>query len=261
MKSLVKGLLSTVVVIGALVAVVPGATAAGCTTTVGVNNVFAHEGSNGGSTLMTFTVSATTTTGCDANGSVAWKTLDGTATVPGGDYAAGDGVLYWTGQSVAKTVTVEVFRDVAPEDDENFTVVLSNPVGVTIDRSRDVGIGIVGDDDGRVWGPVVVDIQGGKVCWTPHACKVTVSINAVANAPVTVSVSTVDGTAKAGVDFVGIDAGLVTIPAGKNAAAVTVQLLPDERGERVEEFGLVISDPSTGTIGNPKSTVTVIPQQ
>ncbi|HVK22232.1 MAG TPA: Calx-beta domain-containing protein [Actinokineospora sp.] len=251
MKTLVKGLLA--VIAATLLPVAPAAHATGCTTAVAVNSTVAHEGSDSQHTLVTFTVTATPSTGCTPSGSVKWATKDGTANTA--DYVAAQGELQLGTQNL---ITVYVNRDTEAEPDETFYLVLSNPTtGVVIQRGAGIGTAIVLDDDGQVWGPPVTEIQGGKVCWIPDSCKVSVSISKVANHPVTVKYSTFDITAKGGYDYLAVDNATVTIPAGKNAATITIELMPNEPGEDVEEFGIVISEPSAGTLGNIKSIVTI----
>ncbi|WP_436492459.1 Calx-beta domain-containing protein [Actinokineospora sp. HUAS TT18] len=251
---LVKGLLATAAIVGTIIAA-PQAGATGCSTTVAINSTIVHEGSDALRTAVTFTVTSTASTGCTPSGTVDWATKDGTADET--DYEAGQGTLLLTGQN---TITVYVKRDIDAENNESFHVALSNPsTGVTINSRFAIGTATVLDDDGRVWGPVMTEIQGGKVCWVPNDCKIPVKITKAPNIAVTVKYSTIDGTAKGGYDYVAADNATLTIPAGKTEAYISIQLLPSEGREGVEEFGILISDPSAGFLGNPKSTVTVNP--
>lgn len=258
MKSLVKCLLTTFALASVLVPGAPGAAAAGCVTLVGITSTGAHEGTDqSGRTLLAFAVEVTASTGCTPTGTVEWTTVDGSAKTADGDYEGGSGVIETTGP---KVLTVAVKRDILPEDDETFAVVLHNPsAGVVIARGREVAIGTIRDDDGLVWGPPVAVIEGGKVCWVPSSCKIPVKISHTPNHPVTVRYATFDGTAIGGKDFVATKDGLLTFPAGKNVAVIEVQVLPDEVREDKEEFTVVIYDPSAGTLGNDTAVVTIVP--
>lgn len=74
--------------------------------------------------------------------SVAYTTVDGTATAPG-DYAATTGVLAWlAGDGANKTIQIPIVADGSPEAAEQFTVVLSDPTGATLGARTTVRITI-----------------------------------------------------------------------------------------------------------------------
>lgn len=77
---------------------------------------------------------------------VAWQTVNGTATAPS-DFRAATGTLTIPAGATAKTVTVRVRGDDVRERDELFTVVLSTPVGATIVDGT--GQGRIRNDDAR----------------------------------------------------------------------------------------------------------------
>jgi Calx-beta domain/RTX calcium-binding nonapeptide repeat (4 copies) len=66
----------------------------------------------------------------------------------------------------------------------------------------------------------------------------TIDLSAPANEDVLLTYSTMDGTAVAGSDFVGVTNGQVTIPAGSTSATVLIELLADDVPEAVETFKL-----------------------
>ncbi len=78
----------------------------------------------------------------------------------------------------------------------------------------------------------------------PNSMHFTITMNTTLSVPVTVRIKTVDGTAKAGLDYVGITNQLVTIPAGRTTAWVSVLLKLDFLNEPAETFSLVLFDPS-----------------
>lgn len=83
----------------------------------------APEDASGGE--VTLTVSYTGNNSC-APGSVDWATGDGTA-LPGQDYTAGSGTLDFPAGGGTREIHVAITDDVSEEDDESFTVILSNP--------------------------------------------------------------------------------------------------------------------------------------
>jgi hypothetical protein len=66
----------------------------------------------------------------------------------------------------------------------------------------------------------------------------TIDLSVPWNEDVVLTYSTVNGTAVAGSDFVGISHGQVTIPAGSTSATVLVDLLADDQPELTESFTL-----------------------
>ena len=66
----------------------------------------------------------------------------------------------------------------------------------------------------------------------------TIDLSAPTNEDVLLTYSTIDGTAMAGSDFVGVSHGQVTIPAGSTSATVLIELLADDVPEAVESFNL-----------------------
>src|SRR5262249_58992087 len=79
-----------------------------------------------------------------APATVHYATRDGTATA-GKDYVATSGTLRFEPGERQKTVAVEVIGDTVPEDNETFTVELSDAVGADIRRA--VGTCTILDDD------------------------------------------------------------------------------------------------------------------
>jgi len=101
-----------------------------------------YASGTGGTSLATFVVtlaqpSATAVT-------VNYATSNGTAT-SGSDYVGATGSITFAPGETSKTVTVVVLGDTAAEGSENFTVLLSNPIGTTIVDGS--GRGTIVDDE------------------------------------------------------------------------------------------------------------------
>ncbi|ANW00269.1 Calx-beta domain-containing protein [Bradyrhizobium icense] len=101
----------------------------------------------------------------------------------------------------------------------------------------------------------------------------TIDLSAPANEDVLITYSTIDGTAKAGSDFVGVSHGQVTIPAGSTSATILIDVLADDLPETVESFSLqleaavgtssgapllVASSSAVGSIAPPAPNVVAI---
>jgi Calx-beta domain/RTX calcium-binding nonapeptide repeat (4 copies) len=88
--------------------------------------------------------------------SVQYATTDGTATVPS-DYASASGTLTFAPGQRSKSITVSVVSDLTIEQDETFTVTLSNPLNATI--ASGTATGTITNDDTAV--PVTVGTYKG----------------------------------------------------------------------------------------------------
>jgi hypothetical protein len=86
--------------------------------------------------------------------------------------------------------------------------------------------------------------------------NVPVNLTAASNVPVTVRVTTIAGTARAGRDFVPVDTTL-TFPVGTTAARATVTLVDDSTLEPVETFVVALSEPGEAALGRDAATVRI----
>src|SRR5438034_941354 len=120
--------------------------------TLAIDDVSQAEGSTGGTTAFTFTV---TKTGATAQSvTVGFTTVDGTATGNSScaaaatgtpDYISQTGTLTFAPSDPSKTITVQVCADTTFELSEASTVKLSGATGATI--TKDTGIGTIVNDD------------------------------------------------------------------------------------------------------------------
>ena len=113
-------------------AVVPG---------VSISGTRVREGDSGES-IVSLTVSLTAR--MREHVSVSFTTVSGSAT-EGEDYARASGVIEFAPGELTHAIEIHIFGDTFPENDETFSVVLSNPVNVTIDVPSAVVV-IVNDD-------------------------------------------------------------------------------------------------------------------
>ena len=96
--------------------------------TLSVNDVSVAEG-NAGTTTATFTVSPSAASGNSVT--FDWATAAGTATA-GTDFASASGNATIAAGATSTTIVITVNGDVVDENNETFTVTLSNPVNATI---------------------------------------------------------------------------------------------------------------------------------
>ncbi len=83
----------------------------------------------------------------------------------------------------------------------------------------------------------------------------TVTLSSASSTPVTVHYATVDGTAKAGVDYTAIS-GTLTFAAGVVSQTITVATHPGVAGTHA--YTVVLSNPTGATIATPQGTGTIV---
>ena len=86
---------------------------------------------------------------------------------------------------------------------------------------------------------------------------VTVSLDHPTDKPVSVDYTTIDGSAKAGSDYV-TKSGRLTIPAGTSGVFMFIDLIDDNVSEPTENFQIRISNPANATLGNTTGTITIL---
>ncbi|MBI3921550.1 MAG: Ig-like domain-containing protein, partial [Armatimonadetes bacterium] len=125
---------------------------------VSINDASVFEG-NSGATIAAFTVSLSVPSSNSVQ--VSYATVDESATLVDGDYAAASGSLTFSPGTVSQPVTVTVIGDAIQEPDETFRVDLTNPVNAALARSQ--GIGTIRNDDSNQCIPP----PPGLISWWP----------------------------------------------------------------------------------------------
>jgi subtilisin family serine protease len=109
--------------------------------TVSIANASATEGDSSG-TSLTFTVSLSAAASSAVT--VQYASSDGTARTTK-DYTSTSGTLTIPAGQTSATIAVPLIADVSPEDDETFTMTLSNASGATLGTAT--ATGTIADDD------------------------------------------------------------------------------------------------------------------
>jgi fibro-slime domain-containing protein/uncharacterized repeat protein (TIGR01451 family) len=182
---------------------------------------------------------------------VTYTTVDGTAKA-GADYTAAANTLVFPAGTTTLNVPVTVLNDSLDENDETFSVALSNPVNATVGGAGTVTI----TDDDQTPAVSVSDVTVTEGDSGSVTAELTVSLAAVSGLDATVSFATADGTAQAGSDYQSAN-GTVTIPAGSTTTKVSVQVLGDTLDELGEAFKVVLSNPVNTTLGDAEGLVTI----
>jgi hypothetical protein len=227
-----------------------GAGAAQAAPTWSVDDQVVAEGDSG-TTKLTFTITATGLSILDLGDTIDYATANGSAVAPA-DYAARSGtatVGSILGGSSSTTVTVDVNGDTAPERDETFQLVLSNPSSGTIADGSGEGR-IVNDD------PPHVSVSGARVSEKDGTAVFTVSLDGAGS--VSVHYATADGSAFAGSDYTA-QSGTLSFKRSDMSKTVSVPIIDDTSSEGDETFQLKLSDTSgAATSGNDLTATATI---
>ena len=207
-----------------------------------VGDVTVTEG-NAGDVTASFPVTLTGTTQVPVTVDVA--TADGTATDPT-DYAAVTGSLTFAPGQTVKTVDVLVHGDTTFELGETFTLHLSDTVGATV--GTDPGFGTILNDDATP-GLIVTDVSLPEGNVGDSLASFTVAIGAPSAFPVTVDVTTQDGTATQPSDYDSVTTTLTFAP-GELTKTVDVPIHGDTAIEPNETYTVQLSNAVGAGIGD-----------
>ncbi len=204
---------------------------------------------------MTFTV--TLTNASDQTVEVDYTTGDGTAEDENGDgdYQSDAGTLSFAPGETSKTIVVTINDDATDEDNETFTVTLSNPVNASIDTA--VGTGTITDDDAAP--TLSIDDVSDDEANGPFVFTITLS--AASGKTVEVTVNTADGTAEdenGDGDYDAVVAQVVTFNPGETTKTVNVTINDDGDVEDDETFTVVLSAADNATIADGTGLGTIV---
>lgn len=186
---------------------------------------------------------------------VTWSAASNTATL-GVDFAAAGGELVFDPGVTSRTFTVSVTNDMTAEGNETGYLILSNPTGGGRIGTSGIATLTIVDND--------VPAAGFKFSATSYAKTETAGTRAITiSRPATataqsVTFSTSDGTATAGIDYTAVTA-VVSFAPGEGSKTVSVPILADTVPESKETVNLTLSAPTGGgTLGAQRTAVLFI---
>jgi hypothetical protein len=177
--------------------------------------------------------------------SVNFATADGTATASA-DYTSTHGVLVFAPGETNKAVTVMVSGDTLDENDETFTVSLSNATNATI-ASAQAGGTIIDDDP-----PPSLSVSDGSVTEGNSGTVdlvLAVALSSPSGKAISVDFATSNGTATAGADYISTN-GTLTFTAGETNKMITVIVSRDLEDETNEVFTVVLTAPVNAAVAS-----------
>ena len=222
--------------------------------TATIANASTSEGDTGTKPLV-FTVTLNTPSATPIT--IDYATADGPAgeAVAGEDYAAASGTLSFAPGETSKTITVLINGDTKFEDDETFTVTLSNQTaGVTLAGSP--ATGTITNDDSiptlTVSSPTVVEGNSGTT-----TMNFVVSLSNATDQAVTFDYTTTNGTATQPSDYTTASAVGATIAAGSTSFNVAVTINGDTTQESNETLTLDVSNATNTSNATAQGTGTI----
>jgi large repetitive protein len=184
---------------------------------------------------------------------VDYTTSDGAA-LAGSDYTAASGTLTFTPGQTSKPIPVTIVNDALAEDDETFTLNLSNPTGgIAIADPQGVGT-IVNDDLDPTVSVGNASVVEGDIGTTTLSLPVTLS--GPSGREVDVDYATSDGTATAGSDYTAAS-GTLVFAAGDTSKQIAVTVNGDLLVEGNETFTVTLSAPFNADLGTTVATGTI----
>ena len=174
---------------------------------------------------------------------VDYATADGTA-LAGSDYTATSNSLTFSPGQTSKTVPVPVTNDSLNEDDETFTLNLTNASGAGIVDAQ--GVGTIQDDDPEP------DLSIGNAAVTEGdvgttTATFTLTLSTASGREVDVDYATADATASAGADYQAAS-GTVAFSPGETTKQIAVTVDGDAVYEGNETFTVGLAAPVNANI-------------
>lgn len=178
---------------------------------------------------------------------------DGTA-VADDDYMGVSQTITLTAGTTNQAFAVALNDDASDEADETFTLTMSNATNATIGDTDTTTVTILDNDE-----PPTVSFQVANYSVHENAgvATVVVAVSAPSGLPITVDISSADGTAVAGSDYTAVSQ-TITIDPGTLVQTFTVTLLDDGDTEDDETFTLTMSNATNATVGDTSTTTVTI---
>jgi large repetitive protein len=210
-----------------------------------INDPSVTEGTGGGPTALTFTV--TRTGDLSAPSRVTASTPSGSSS----DYSPKSEVLDFAIDEASKTFSVDVVADDLDEANETVVVTLSSQTNATLGDAS--GTGTIADDDATptlaITGPATIAESG--------TAGYTVAITGKSAEPVTVNWAAANGTT-ANADYGPPRSGTLNWPSGDdNSRSISIPMVNDALDEVDETFSVNLSGASGATITTATATTAI----
>ena len=179
---------------------------------------------------------------------VTYSTVDGTA-VADADFTPTSGTLTFNPNQTTKTIRVPILRDTVHEPSETFTVELDDPTGTTLADSTGLGT-IAADATPELSIADAVNVAEGR------DAVFRVTLRPATNHVVSVTYTTMDGTAVADADYTPVT-GTLRFEPRETTKTIRVPVLLDTMTEQSETFTVELSNPNRATVSDGTGAVTI----
>ena len=179
---------------------------------------------------------------------VTYSTVDGTA-VADADFTPTSGTLTFNPNQTTKTIRVPILRDTVHESSETFTVELDDPTGTTLADSTGLGT-IAADATPGLSIADAVNVAEGR------DAVFRVTLRPATNHVVSVTYTTMDGTAVADADYTPVT-GTLRFEPRETTKTIRVPVLLDTMTEQSETFTVELSNPGGSTLADPIGVGTI----
>ncbi|MEP0916501.1 DUF4347 domain-containing protein [Leptolyngbya sp. DQ-M1] len=204
-----------------------------------------------GTQAYTFTISLSEASSTEVKVDYALRDL---TTVSGTDYVAVPaGTLAFAPGVRTQTITVLINGDRLYEDNEQFQIELSNPVGASLPDEQKLKTGAITDNDTA---PSITIETASQQSEATSPYNFVVKLSEASGRPVTVKYDTIDGTATAGEDFTAAS-NTLTFAAGETEKTIEIPVTNDTKREQNETFSVKLTDAANATITTDTATATI----
>ena len=152
-----------------------------------------------------------------------------------------------------KTISASLINDNIDEDDETFTVTLSNPQNAVLDQNRGAATGTIRDNDETALS--IGDASG----FEGTSINFTVTLSLQSTQTVSVGYEIADGSAREGSDYTASPAtATLTFAPGQTQKTIRVPLQNDDINEPDETFTVIIRNPQNAALDRNFAVGTII---
>jgi hypothetical protein len=214
-------------------------------TVAAVTSVSVPEGNAGTNAFASVDVTLSQVSGRDV--SVAYATLDGSATTADNDYVAKSGTVDFAPGQTLQTILVRVEGDDANELDETFYVELSAPVHADLGNASTVVT--ITNNDPFPLGAAILSVSGASVREGASGTTTLLTFTIVRSGETTTAVDvdfvTTNGSASDPQDYLSAT-GNIAFGANETTKTVDMTVVGDRSLEHKETFFLGLVNPSVG---------------
>ncbi|HZG08887.1 MAG TPA: Calx-beta domain-containing protein [Allosphingosinicella sp.] len=219
-----------------------------------IDDSAAFEGSGGGTTPISFTVTRAGDTGEAGTVDYAVGLTAGGFSASASDFASPlTGTVSFAAGETSRTITLDIVADSVAEADEGFTVTLSNPSSGSV--ADGTATGTIVNDDGAPALVTIADVSQAEGNDGVTVFTFTVTRTGGTDA-FTIDYQTIAGTAQEGSDYEGAS-GTLSFAAGENSKTIQIRVNGDTAGELAETFTVQLSNPVGAVLSDGEAVGTI----